>query len=85
MTVCEGDGTKLDDGRCSSANSSNVNEVQGTRIDLDLEIRFGPIQLFRQTVKYRDVGSAEVGKTMLSEGLGIHFSPRGGWVWNNQS
>ena len=48
----------------------------------DLEIRFGPIQLFRRTVKYCDISSAAVGRTMLVDGLGIHLSPRGGWVWN---
>ena len=48
----------------------------------ELEIRFGPIQLFRRTLKYRDVASAEVGRTTLLDGWGIHMSPRGGWIWN---
>ncbi|MEY3458779.1 MAG: hypothetical protein RL215_1936, partial [Planctomycetota bacterium] len=47
-----------------------------------LSVRFGPIPLFRTTVKYSDIVSAAVGRTLLLDGWGIHMSVRGGWVWN---
>jgi hypothetical protein len=47
-----------------------------------LAIRFGPIPLFRRTVRYADIKSVEVGRTLLLDGWGIHYSVRGGWVWN---
>lgn len=47
-----------------------------------LSISFGPIPLFRRSVKYRDIESAEVGRTTILDGWGIHMSLRGGWVWN---
>ena len=47
-----------------------------------LSISFGPIQLFRRSIRYEDVVSVELGRTTILEGWGIHVSPRGGWVWN---
>jgi hypothetical protein len=47
-----------------------------------LEIRFGPIPLFRRTVQYADIQSVELGRTSVIDGWGIHRSIRGGWVWN---
>lgn len=47
-----------------------------------LTIRFGPLPLFRRTVRYADIRSAEVGRSLLLDGWGIHLSVRGGWVWN---
>jgi hypothetical protein len=47
-----------------------------------LSVRFGPIPLFRKTVQYSDIVKVEVGRTLLLDGLGIHMSIRGGWVWN---
>ena len=47
-----------------------------------LAIRFGPVPLLRRTVKYTDIGSVEIGRTLLLDGWGIHYSVRGGWVWN---
>jgi hypothetical protein len=47
-----------------------------------LVIRFGPVPLFRRTVRYADIGSVEIGRTLLLDGWGIHLSIRGGWVWN---
>jgi hypothetical protein len=47
-----------------------------------LAIRFGPIPLFRNTIRYSDIANVEVGQTLLLDGLGIHRSVRGGWVWN---
>ncbi len=47
-----------------------------------LAIRFGPLPLFRRTVRYSDIEKVEMGRTTFLEGWGIHYSPRGGWVWN---
>ncbi|MCS7469127.1 hypothetical protein NZK35_20940 [Stieleria sp. ICT_E10.1] len=47
-----------------------------------LSIRFGPIPLFRRSIKYEDIVSVEVGRTTILDGWGIHMSIRGGWVWN---
>ena len=47
-----------------------------------LAIHFGPLPLFRRRVRYQDIRSVEMGRTTILEGWGIHFSPRGGWVWN---
>ncbi len=47
-----------------------------------LAIRFGPLPLFRRSVAYADIVSAEVGRTTVLDGWGIHLSLRGGWVWN---
>jgi hypothetical protein len=48
----------------------------------ELAIRFGPVPLFRRTVKYAEIEKVEVGRTLILEGWGIHYSIRGGWVWN---
>src|SRR5947208_3175135 len=47
-----------------------------------LAIRFGPLPLFRRTVRHADIEKVEVGRTLILEGWGIHYSLRGGWVWN---
>jgi hypothetical protein len=47
-----------------------------------LTIRFGPLPLFRRIVRYADIEKVEVGRTLLLDGWGIHYSIRGGWVWN---
>jgi len=47
-----------------------------------LAIRFGPVPLFRRTVRYADIAHVEVGRTLILDGWGIHYSIRGGWVWN---
>lgn len=47
-----------------------------------LAIRFGPLPLFRTSVRYDDMRQVEVGRTLLTDGWGIHLSLRGGWVWN---
>ena len=53
-------------------------EDQGDHLD----IRFGPLPLFRRRVRYEDMRDVEVGRTTLLEGWGVHLSLRGGWVWN---
>lgn len=47
-----------------------------------LAIRFGPLPLFRRKVRYTDIVKVEIGRTLILEGWGIHYSIRGGWVWN---
>jgi hypothetical protein len=47
-----------------------------------LAIRFGPVPLFRKTVRYAEIDRVEVGRTLLLDGWGIHMSIRGGWVCN---
>ncbi|HET6247877.1 MAG TPA: hypothetical protein VFE47_09275 [Tepidisphaeraceae bacterium] len=47
-----------------------------------LLIGFGPIPLFRRSVRYRDIASVEAGRTRLLDGWGIHVNLSGGWVWN---
>jgi hypothetical protein len=47
-----------------------------------LAVRFGPLPLFATRIPYAEIESFEVGKTIWIEGWGIHFSVRGGWVWN---
>ena len=47
-----------------------------------LAIRFGPVPLFHRSVQYADIGSVEIGRTLLLDGWGIHLSIRGGWVLN---
>jgi hypothetical protein len=53
-------------------------EGQGDR----LTVSFGPIPLFRRAIQYDDIISAEIGRTSILDGWGIHMSLRGGWVWN---
>jgi hypothetical protein len=47
-----------------------------------LSVSFGPIPLFRRSIRYEDMISAEIGRTTILDGWGIHMSLRGGWVWN---
>jgi len=48
----------------------------------ELSVRFGPLPLFRRIVRYNDIQTSEVGRTLFLDGWGIHYSIRGGWVWN---
>lgn len=47
-----------------------------------LAIQFGPLPLFRKTIRYQDMQRVEIGKTTVLDGWGIHMSLQGGWVWN---
>jgi hypothetical protein len=47
-----------------------------------LAIRFGPLPLFRRSVHYADIEKVEVGRTLILDSWCIHYSVRGGWVWN---
>ena len=47
-----------------------------------LDIRFGPLNLFRTKISYRDMTKVEAGKTSWIDGWGIHFIPFRGWTLN---
>ena len=47
-----------------------------------LAIRFGPLPLFRKRIWYEDIREVETGRSTFLDGWGIHWSPRGGWIWN---
>jgi hypothetical protein len=47
-----------------------------------LSVSFGPIPLFRRSVKYENIMKVETGRTTVLDGWGIHMSLRGSWVWN---
>lgn len=47
-----------------------------------LAIRFGPLPIFTRSLEYCEIESAEIGRTTVLDGWGIHWSLRGGWVWN---
>lgn len=50
--------------------------------DTYLSVRFGPLPLFRKQIPYSEIVSTEISKTSFLDGWGIHYSIRGGWVWN---
>ena len=49
-----------------------------------LTIRFGklPLPLCNRKLVYKNIIKVEIGRTLLLDGWGIHYSIRGGWVWN---
>ena len=49
-----------------------------------LTIRFGklPLPLCTRKLIYKNIIKVELGRTLLLDGWGIHYSIRGGWVWN---
>jgi hypothetical protein len=55
-----------------------------TVVDLGdrLLIAFGPLPVFRRTIRYADIISAEVGRTSILDGWGIHWRAGRGWLWN---
>ena len=48
----------------------------------NLEIRFGPLNLFVTKIAYRDMTHVEQGKASWIDGWGIHFIPFRGWTLN---
>lgn len=48
----------------------------------ELAVSFGPIPLFGRKLEYAEIQEVEVSRTILLDGWGIHYSLRGGWVWN---
>jgi hypothetical protein len=47
-----------------------------------LAVRFGPLPLFRTSVRYEDIESVAVGRTRIHDCCGIPWTLRGGWVWS---
>jgi hypothetical protein len=47
-----------------------------------LEVRFGPLPLFRRRLWYRDVERAELSRSHWYEGWGVRWNPVRGWLWN---
>lgn len=47
-----------------------------------LSVKFGPAPLFSLSIPYSDIVRVEAGSTTFLDGWGIHYSLRGGWVWN---
>ncbi len=47
-----------------------------------LEIAFGPWRLFKRRVRYDEIVSADIGRSTLVDGWGIHRIPGRGWIWN---
>ena len=48
----------------------------------ELEIRFGPLPLFRRRLDYGEMRAVEPARSGLLDGLGIHWKPGRGWIWN---
>ena len=49
-----------------------------------LTIGFGklPLPLCNRKLFYKNIIKVEIGRTLLLDGWGIHYSIGGGWVWN---
>ncbi len=47
-----------------------------------LWIHFGPLPLFQLRIRYSDILSVQAGRSNFLDGWGIHWSLRGGWIWN---
>ena len=48
----------------------------------ELLIAFGPLPIFKRRLQYSEIERVETARSTLMDGLGIHMSPSGGWVWN---
>jgi hypothetical protein len=51
---------------------------QGDRLTL----RFGPLPLFKRSIRYEDMHDVTAGRLSVLDGWGIQWSLRGGWVWS---
>ncbi|NBR06066.1 MAG: hypothetical protein EBT92_09880 [Planctomycetes bacterium] len=49
-----------------------------------LTIHFGslPLPMCNRKLIYKNIIKVEIGRTLFLDGWGIHYSIRGGWVWN---
>ena len=47
-----------------------------------LTIRYGPLRAFQKPIHYSDISSAEVGRSKIIDGWGIHWIPGRGWTFN---
>jgi hypothetical protein len=55
-----------------------VSDLDGEQLD----VRYGPLNLFGTRVAYKEITDIEPGKTSLLDGWGIHFIPFRGWTFN---
>lgn len=62
--------------------ATSFHYLEVTDLGDGLRISFGPLPLFRRTIRYADIVCVELGRTTLLDGWGIHWSLRGGVVWN---
>ena len=47
-----------------------------------LHVTFGPVSAFRTKVPYSSILSVERGRSSFIDGIGIHWLPGRGWIWN---
>ena len=47
-----------------------------------LRLRYGPIPLFRFRFRYDDISSVDTDRSDLIDGLGVHYIPTRGWIYN---
>ncbi len=47
-----------------------------------LAIRFGPVPLFARTIPYAEITGVERARSDILDGLGIHWVPWRGWIYN---
>ena len=47
-----------------------------------LAIRFGPMSVARKRIPYADIRSFAPARSHWIDGLGIHWNPSRGWIWN---
>lgn len=47
-----------------------------------LDVRFGPLPLFRTRIAYERIEAVRVGRSSLVDGLGVHWVPGRGWTYN---
>jgi hypothetical protein len=47
-----------------------------------LAVRFGPLPLFQKQIPYAAMTSVAPGQSSLIDGLGIHWVPGRGWIYN---
>ena len=47
-----------------------------------LEVRFGPIPIFRRRIPYAAIERVAPARSRLVDGLGVHWVPGRGWTWN---
>ena len=47
-----------------------------------LEARFGPVGLFGTRVRYDEIAGVEIRRLTLIDGIGVHYSLSGGWIYN---
>lgn len=47
-----------------------------------LEVRYGPLPLFRKRIPYADMRRVEKTRSDILDGGGIHYVPGRGWIYN---